>query len=709
MKINQPWLDEFHELLQARESGNWTSANNERLHELLRQEPEALALLAEDLEVQALLTWHFGGVKACQEKAKPKPKLAWLAVAAALVMLFGYLQSISDPHRGEPGKGPAPSQGQQVGNWVVKAAEGARFEVLSPQSVRLLQGELHVESTTHPAGTFTIETPEGIASAHGTEFILGTHAPHTPSPTMNRLTRILVLSGTVTFSNSLGTAMAQQDELLVAAEGTAPQLVVGDANNAFGLDIYAQLASESEGDLFFSPYSISVGLSMALEGARGQTADQLATALHIPPYLRRIGDDAQHLPFQLGEMHTGHRLIAERLSSSQPDPALKASQTRLLDLEERRKTLPARLQQARIDRLKIAQRRAIRDEARAEAEEIRNLRKLLGFKELTIANALFGEGEYPFDPNYLGTMADAYGTGAVSPCDFKDNADAEGARINQWISERTNGLITDLLPPGSLTDATRMVLVNAIHFKALWKEPFDPSDTYESDFTLGDGTKILSRSMSQEAQSVRYAAFEGNGGFFASPANRTGDSEQGLYPGSEGFTMLEMDYEGQALSMVVLLPRSTNGLAALESKLNARNLTQWIGGLEERPVTILFPLFTSRLNTSLKDILRGLGVTNAFASPDNPLGADFSGMTTSSDLEHSLYLNDVLHQAVIKVGELGTEAAAATAMTMMPKGKIPAQVRPFVPYFGADHPFIYLIRDKQTGTILFLGRVTDPR
>ncbi len=513
----------------------------------------------------------------------------------------------------------------------------------------------------------------------------------------------------VVFGGKLGWFRGGQDELLVAAEGTAPQLVVGDANNAFGLDIYAQLASESEGDLFFSPYSISVGLSMALEGARGQTADQLATALHIPPYLRRIGDDAQHLPFQLGEMHTGHRLIAERLSSSQPDPALKASQTRLLDLEERRKTLPARLQQARIDRLKIAQRRAIRDEARAEAEEIRNLRKLLGFKELTIANALFGEGEYPFDPNYLGTMADAYGTGAVSPCDFKDNADAEGARINQWISERTNGLITDLLPPGSLTDATRMVLVNAIHFKALWKEPFDPSDTYESDFTLGDGTKILSRSMSQEAQSVRYAAFEGNGGFFASPANRTGDSEQGLYPGSEGFTMLEMDYEGQALSMVVLLPRSTNGLAALESKLNARNLTQWIGGLEERPVTILFPLFTSRLNTSLKDILRGLGVTNAFASPDNPLGADFSGMTTSSDLEHSLYLNDVLHQAVIKVGELGTEAAAATAMTMMPKGKIPAQVRPFVPYFGADHPFIYLIRDKQTGTILFLGRVTDPR
>ncbi|MCP5020822.1 MAG: hypothetical protein GY930_03505 [bacterium] len=509
-----------------------------------------------------------------ERNVRPKRKLAWLAIAAALMMLFGYLQNLSDRQRGEPGKGPAHTQGEQVGNWVVSATEGARYEVLSPQSVRLLQGELHVESTTHPAGTFSIETPEGTASAHGTEFLLGTHVPHTPSPTMNRLTRILVLSGTVTFSNSLGTAEAHQDEILVAEQGNAPQLIVGHANNAFGLDIYAQLASESEGDLFFSPYSISVGLSMALEGARGQTADQLASALHIPPYLRRIGDDAQQLPFQLAEMHTGHRLIAERMSNSQPDPALKASQTRLLELEGRRQTLHARLQQARNDRLTRAQRMAIRDEARAEALEVRDLRELLGFKELTIS--------------------EAYGTGAVSPCDFQNNANAEGARINRWITERTNGLITDLLPPGSLTEATRMVLVNAIHIKALWKEPFDPNDTSRWEFTLGDGTEIYSHAMFQEAKSVRYAAFEADGSHFATPANQTGESEQRLYPGPEGFTMLEMDYEGQALSMVVLLPRSKDGLPTLESKLSARNLAKWSGVLKERPATIRLPLFTSR-------------------------------------------------------------------------------------------------------------------
>ncbi len=477
MKNDQPWLEEFQGLLQARESEHWTSMHNKRFHELLRQEPEALALLAEDLEVQALLTWHFGGAQVTQKIVKPKPKLVWLAAAAALVMLFGYLRSLPNPDRDKLVTEPNIALEQRVGNWAVSAAEGARYEVLSPQSVRLLQGELHVESTLHPAGTFTIETPEGTASAHGTEFLLGTHVPHTPTSTMNRLTRILVLSGTVTLSNSLGTATAQQDEILVAAEGTAPQLIVGQANNAFGLDLYAQLASESDDDLFFSPYSISVGLSMALEGARGQTADQLASALHIPAYLRRIGDDAQHLPFRLAEMHTGHRLIAERLSSSPLDPALKASQTRLLELEERRRTLTARLQQARIDRLETAQRKAIRDEARAEAEEIRALRELLGAKELTIANALFGEGNYPFNPSYLSTLIGAYGTGALSPCDFANQADAEGARINRWINERTNGLISNMLPPGSLTEETRMVLVNAIHFKALWREPFNPNDT----------------------------------------------------------------------------------------------------------------------------------------------------------------------------------------------------------------------------------------
>ncbi|MCP5020821.1 MAG: serpin family protein [bacterium] len=115
------------------------------------------------------------------------------------------------------------------------------------------------------------------------------------------------------------------------------------------------------------------------------------------------------------------------------------------------------------------------------------------------------------------------------------------------------------------------------------------------------------------------------------------------------------------------------------------------------------------LNTSLKDILEHLGVIDAFTPPDSRPGADFSGMTTSLELEQRLYLNDVLHQAVIKVGELGTEAAAATVITKGLKGAILPPVRPFIPYFGADHPFIYLIRDKQTGTILFLGRVTDPR
>jgi serine protease inhibitor len=206
---------------------------------------------------------------------------------------------------------------------------------------------------------------------------------------------------------------------------------------------------------------------------------------------------------------------------------------------------------------------------------------------------------------------------------------------------------------------------------------------------------------------VRYAAFEKDGTFFQTPMWMRGRmSPKELYPDETGFEVVELPYKGGDLSMVVIAPRSANGLAALEKMLNSTNLNAWVGKLQSRTVNVLLPKFKLTSSFDLGATLKALGMKRAFQEPGKD-GSQFEGLTESKDPSELLYITKVLHKAFVEVNEKGTEAAAATAVIMGKMGGMPRI--PFTPTFKADKPFLILIRDKQTGSILFMGRIMQPK
>jgi serine protease inhibitor len=171
--------------------------------------------------------------------------------------------------------------------------------------------------------------------------------------------------------------------------------------------------------------------------------------------------------------------------------------------------------------------------------------------------------------------------------------------------------------------------------------------------------------------------------------------------------MLELPYKGGEVSMVVLLPRSAGGLEALEKKLTADNLGAWVGKLRQRGTHVYLPKFRVETKYDLGRTLQGMGMERAFQDPRQPGGAQFDGMSESQDPAQKLHVSKVLHKAFVEVSEKGTEAAAATAV-MMPKAEAAPASVPFTPTFKADRPFLFLVRDRQSGSVLFLGRVVNP-
>jgi len=213
---------------------------------------------------------------------------------------------------------------------------------------------------------------------------------------------------------------------------------------------------------------------------------------------------------------------------------------------------------------------------------------------------------------------------------------------------------------------------------------------------------------------ARYAAFNADGTLFNTPKNVRRGQTDGLYPGADGFAVVELPYKGDDLSMVILAPNSPSGLAVLEANLTSDSVDVWVDQLAKRKVHVFLPKFKMETDYTLGDAekpaaLQAMGMVRAFNSSQNPAtGADFSGMTTSTNPMDQLYISQVLHKAFVEVDERGTEAAAATAVVM--KGKKGAPITmPFTPTFNADRPFVFLIRDKATGSVLFLGRMTQPK
>ncbi len=363
---------------------------------------------------------------------------------------------------------------------------------------------------------------------------------------------------------------------------------------SFALDLYSQLRKD-EGNLFFSPHSISTALAMTYAGARGNTEKQMVQTLHFT------------------------------LDQEELHPAFASIEAALNDVQEK------------------------------------------GDIQLSVANALWPQKDYPLRKEYLALIKRYYGA-SITPLDFKKDTENARQMINDWIEGKTKEKIKDLIPAGMLDRLVRLVLTNAIYFKGNWASQFDENQTKEAPFHLLSGEAVNIPMMHQK-QDFGYAEHE-------------------------DLQVLKMSYVGDDLEMFVLLPKKPDGMKDLEEKLTADNLKKWIEKIFEREVIVFFPKFEMTSRFSLAKTLSSMGMPEAFSGK-----ADFSGMTGTKEL----FIAEVVHKAFIAVDEQGTEAAAATAVSMM-KAALP----PTTPVFKADHPFLFLIRDKNTGSILFMGRVWNP-
>jgi len=294
---------------------------------------------------------------------------------------------------------------------------------------------------------------------------------------------------------------------------------------------------------------------------------------------------------------------------------------------------------------------------------------------LSVADALWAEKDENFLPAYLKLVQTNYGAG-FHPVDFKSAPDSVRATINQWVEKQTNDRIQNLLGPGTVTPLSRLILTNAIYFKAAWADQFHNSATENKDFHLSASKTIQAPTMYN------------SGGYY--------------YLKGPSFQALAMPYEKGEISMLILLPDNVDGLPALERSLTAGALAKWMGSLSyQHEVIVYLPKFKITQQFELSSTLKDLGMKTAFDANS----ADFSGMTG----DKSLVISAAIHKAYIDVDENGTEAAAATAVIMEMATAMQSRMPPPPPiYFTADHPFLFLIEDNASGAILFMGRVSDP-
>jgi len=371
---------------------------------------------------------------------------------------------------------------------------------------------------------------------------------------------------------------------------------VVSANNQFAFDLYSRYKSK-EGNIFYSPYSISLALAMTYEGARGETAEEIQAVFHFP-------QDAN------------------------------MRRESYLDLYQ----------------------------------EINKKDKKY---KLSTANALWAQENYKFLEDYF-NLVEKYYHGKTTNLDFINETEKSRLTINGWVEEKTNNKIKDLIPFGLLSPLTRLVLTNAIYFKGFWLKQFDKKGTKEEEFRVSPNNTISVPMMhlaAQEKPNLNYAE-------------------------TNELQILELPYDGNELSMIILLPKGDD-LKAVEGSLNSEKLSEWKKLLRNEKVNVYLPKFKFETKYSMAQDLEDMGMSIAFGGD-----ADFSGMTGEKDL----FIGEVIHQAFVDVNEEGTEAAAATAVAGHRGISTPKQTK----IFKVDHPFIFIIQDNETGNIIFIGRVSDP-
>ncbi len=364
------------------------------------------------------------------------------------------------------------------------------------------------------------------------------------------------------------------------------------ANNQFAFDLYSKLSKSKQGNIFYSPYSLSAALAMTYEGARGQTAKEIKSVFHFPK----------------------SNILRSNFATIQ-----------------------------------------------------NGINKENKFYKLKTGNALWAQYNYRFLKNYTDRVKKYYG-GKVVNLDFKQETEKSRQTINSFIEKQTNNKIKNLIPAGVLSSMTKLVITNAIYFKGSWKWEFDKSKTSEQDFKITPTKVVKTPMMYMKPDKVRFD-----------------------YAKIKGLQILELPYKGEKISMLILLP--TNNLNSIESSLTVRKLNEYKAQMKETKLdSISLPNFSFNSKYFMKGILSAMGMPTAFGN------ADFSGMDGTKNLQ----ISQVIHQAFIKINEKGTEAAAVTAVTMKNSMVMSRNI------FRADHPFIFIIQEKGTGNILFMGRVIDP-
>ncbi|XP_019640744.1 PREDICTED: leukocyte elastase inhibitor-like isoform X7 [Branchiostoma belcheri] len=390
--------------------------------------------------------------------------------------------------------------------------------------------------------------------------------------------------------------MAQQVQQAKGGAGRSVRMEqLSAANTEFALSLYRQLCGDG-GNVFFSPYSISVALAMTSLGARGSTEAAMKGTLCY----KDMSNDVLHSTFST---------LHQQLYASDK-------------------------------------------------------------YTLQTANRLYGEQTYSFLQDFLNATKKNYGAELAS-VDFKGAAEQVRGTINKWVEEQTKDKIKDLIPAGAVDAMTRLVLVNAIYFKGNWDKQFKAEMTQDMDFNINNNEKVKVPMMKME-EKFNYGEFQ-----------------------DQKFRVLELPYVEKELSMLIFLPDEVEGIRNLESALTATTLQTVSSQMYSTKVNLMLPRFKLEQDFSLGETLKKMGMGEAFSD-----GADFSGMSAAADL----FISEVVHKAFVEVNEEGTEAAAATGVIMV---TLSAPLFP-PPDFIVDRPFLFLIRDNQSNSVLFCGRLFRP-
>ncbi|MFT5833341.1 MAG: serpin B [Cognaticolwellia sp.] len=370
---------------------------------------------------------------------------------------------------------------------------------------------------------------------------------------------------------------------------------IKESSKSFSFDLYKKLrTANKDGNLFFSPFSISSAFAMPYAGATGLTQTQLHDVFYYDDNAKRN---------------------------------LKQYRDFTNDFE------------------------------RSRGVTIR------------IANGMWLDETMPINKKFIQTTRQLTGRDEIHKVAFTKNYKAGRSQINQWISDKTEGNIKGLIQEGSINELTRFVMANAIYFQGSWAIPFDNKLTATNSFYGLNDKMIETQFMTKKVADHKY--YE-----------------------NDNYQILELPYEGESTSMVIVLPRFANGLDKIENSLSKATYQQWLKAMTKRPVVVTIPKFHLKIQYNMRSTFRKMGLKEPFTH-----ASAFDGISTQS-----LRLSNIFHQAFIIVSEEGTEAAEATAVIGQAKGRL----KPRPAFFNANQPFLFFIKDNKTDMILFMGRMTEP-